>query len=74
MGNEGDHLIDKIGDTDSEIYKSILGERNKQFQTKRTQLSKMQVTSLNLMARNQQVHRGSGADDKVWKGEIVKTS
>ena len=34
----------------------------------------MQVTSLNLMARNQQVHRGSGADDKVWKGEIVKTN
>ena len=28
MGNEGDHLIDKIGDTDSGIYKSMAGERN----------------------------------------------
>ena len=28
VGNEGNHLIDKTGDTDSGIYKSMLGERN----------------------------------------------
>ena len=28
VDNEGDHLIDNISDTDSGIYKSILGERN----------------------------------------------
>ena len=28
VSNEGDHLIDKIGDTDSVIYKSMLGERS----------------------------------------------
>ena len=74
MDNEGDHVLDKISDTDSGIYKSILGERNKQFQTKRTQLSKMHVTSFNLRALNQEVHRGSVDDGKVWKGELVKTS
>ena len=34
----------------------------------------MQVTSFNLMAINQQVLRGSVADGKFWKGDIVKTS
>ena len=33
----------------------------------------MHVTSFNLMATNQQVHRGSVDDGKVWKGKIVKT-
>ena len=57
--NARDNLIDKLGDTDSGIYKIILGERNiNNLKIKRTNLIMIHVTSFNLVAINHEVHRG----------------